>query len=134
MKEKHKENENQFLVDVVADITRMKGTGTWTVQSALELLVPVPTIASAVFSREMSQEKDLRLKMSKFLPISLKIKLNEDKEEIVNIAHDALRGTPKLGGQIPFLLRRQQWNQFTMNEKHELSRLLPRGQTLKPAR
>ena len=90
MKEKHKENENQFLVDVVADITRMKGTGTWTVQSALELLVPVPTIASAVFSREMSQEKELRLKMSKVLPLSLKEEIKENKEEIINIVHDAL--------------------------------------------
>jgi len=54
MKEKHKLNENEYPVDIVADITRMKGPGTWTVQSALELLVPVPTIASAVCSREMS--------------------------------------------------------------------------------
>ncbi len=46
---------SSYLVDRTADITRMKGTGTWTVASALELLVPIPTIASAVFSREMSE-------------------------------------------------------------------------------
>ena len=63
LREKHK-GTDEYLVDRVADITRMKGTGTWTVQSALELLVPIPTIAAAVFSREMSQDKDLRLKMS----------------------------------------------------------------------
>ncbi|HXK44369.1 MAG TPA: NAD(P)-binding domain-containing protein, partial [bacterium] len=44
MKQKH-QGSDEFLVDRVADITRMKGTGTWTVQSALELLVPIPTIA-----------------------------------------------------------------------------------------
>ena len=38
---------DKYLVDVTADITRMKGTGTWTVASALELLVPIPTIATA---------------------------------------------------------------------------------------
>lgn len=88
MKQKHQGSDG-FLVDVVADITRMKGTGTWTVQSALELLVPVPTIAAAVFSREMSQDKDLRLAMAKRLSISSG-KFGGDKNEMIDIAHDAL--------------------------------------------
>ncbi len=66
MKEKDKKS-GEYLVDRTADITRMKGTGTWTVQSALELLVPIPSITAAVFSREMSQDKGLRLKVSKKL-------------------------------------------------------------------
>ncbi len=79
----------KYLVDRTADITRMKGTGTWTVASALELLVPIPTITAAVFSREMSQDKDLRLNISKVLkPASSSYK--GDPEEFVNIAHDAL--------------------------------------------
>ncbi len=90
LKEKDKGNKGVYLVDIVADITRMKGTGTWTVQSALELLVPVPTISSAVFSREMSGEKDLRLKMSKVLSLNIREELNEKKEDIIDIAHDAL--------------------------------------------
>ncbi|MBN1445306.1 MAG: NADP-dependent phosphogluconate dehydrogenase [Candidatus Omnitrophica bacterium] len=89
MKEKNKAGEG-YLVDIVADITRMKGTGTWTIQSALELLVPVPTIASAVFSREMSQDKDLRLKMGTILNIPEAEKLPEDKQKLIDIAHDAL--------------------------------------------
>ena len=88
MKEKHKETD-EFLVDRVADITRMKGTGTWTVQSALELLVPIPTIAASVFSREMSQEKDLRLNMAKVLNIK-KREIKRNKEKLINLAHDAL--------------------------------------------
>jgi len=88
MKERNK-NDSGYLVDHIADITRMKGTGTWTVQSALELLVPIPTITAAVFSREMSQDKDLRLKVSKILP-SFREKYTKDKEEFVKIAHDAL--------------------------------------------
>ncbi|NLG12365.1 MAG: NADP-dependent phosphogluconate dehydrogenase, partial [Elusimicrobia bacterium] len=89
MIEKHKAGDG-YLVDIVADITRMKGTGTWTVQSALELLVPIPTIASAVFSREMSQDKDIRLKMAKMLNTPSGEMFSGDKKEIVNIAHDAL--------------------------------------------
>ncbi|HDD64565.1 MAG TPA: NADP-dependent phosphogluconate dehydrogenase, partial [Firmicutes bacterium] len=90
MREKHKENENEYLVDIVGDITRMKGTGTWTVQSALELLVPVPTIAAAVFSREMSQEKELRLKMAEILPVQIKKELEENRDEVIKLTHDAL--------------------------------------------
>ena len=88
MREKDKES-GQFLVDRTADITRMKDTGTWTVQSALELLVPIPTIASAVFSREMSEDKDLRLAMSEKLAIN-KSKYRNGREELINLAHDAL--------------------------------------------
>ncbi|MGC9065093.1 MAG: NADP-dependent phosphogluconate dehydrogenase [Candidatus Ratteibacteria bacterium] len=88
MKQKH-QGSDEFLVDRVADITRMKGTGTWTVHSALELLVPIPTIAAAVFSREMSQDKDLRLAMAKKLIIPFG-KFNGDRKEIIETAHDAL--------------------------------------------
>jgi len=88
MKEKDKKS-GEYLVDRTADITRMKGTGTWTVQSALELLVPIPTITAAVFSREMSQDKDLRLKVSKKLSI-FKEKYVGGKEQFIKIAHDAL--------------------------------------------
>jgi len=80
---------SKYLVDRTADITRMKGTGTWTVASALELLVPIPTIASAVFSREMSQDKDLRLEMSNKLRFSPS-KYSGDPNEFLDMVHDGL--------------------------------------------
>ncbi len=42
------------LVDVILDAAGMKGTGTWTVQTALDLGVPVTGIAEAVFARGLS--------------------------------------------------------------------------------
>lgn len=48
------------LVDVILDHAGMKGTGTWTVQSALTLGVPVTGIAEAVFARGLSSETQLR--------------------------------------------------------------------------
>ncbi|KAB1657171.1 MULTISPECIES: NADP-dependent phosphogluconate dehydrogenase [unclassified Pseudoclavibacter] len=42
------------LVDVIVDQAGMKGTGTWTVQTALDLAVPVTGIAEAVFARGLS--------------------------------------------------------------------------------
>nr|WP_259809468.1 NADP-dependent phosphogluconate dehydrogenase [Aestuariimicrobium sp. p3-SID1156] len=50
----------QPLVDVIKDAAGMKGTGTWTVQEALTLGVPVSTIGEAVFSRAVSSSPELR--------------------------------------------------------------------------
>jgi 6-phosphogluconate dehydrogenase len=48
------------LVDVILDAAGMKGTGTWTVQCALDLGVPVNAIAEAVFARATSSHRELR--------------------------------------------------------------------------
>jgi 6-phosphogluconate dehydrogenase len=48
------------LVDVIADAAEQKGTGRWTVQSALELGVPVSAIAESVFARSASGHVRLR--------------------------------------------------------------------------
>lgn len=48
------------FVDVVVDQAGMKGTGTWTVQTALSLGVPVTGIGEAVFARGLSSQADLR--------------------------------------------------------------------------
>ncbi len=48
------------FVDVVLDQAEQKGTGRWTVQTALELGVPVSGIAEAVFARSLSGSAELR--------------------------------------------------------------------------
>ncbi|WP_153397609.1 NADP-dependent phosphogluconate dehydrogenase [Ornithinicoccus halotolerans] len=48
------------LVDVIEDAAGQKGTGRWTVQSALELGVPVNTIGESVFARATSSHPELR--------------------------------------------------------------------------
>ena len=48
------------LVDVIRDAAGMKGTGTWTVQSALDLGTPVNTIAESVFARAISSAPERR--------------------------------------------------------------------------
>ena len=44
------------LVDVILDQAGSKGTGVWTVQSALDLGIPVSGIAEAVFARALSSK------------------------------------------------------------------------------
>jgi 6-phosphogluconate dehydrogenase len=58
----------QPLVDVILDQAEQKGTGRWTVQSALELGVPVTGITEAVFARVLSSQKDQRTAAAKVLP------------------------------------------------------------------
>ncbi|GGK08291.1 6-phosphogluconate dehydrogenase, decarboxylating [Pilimelia anulata] len=42
------------FIDIVADVAEQKGTGRWTVQSALDLGVPITGIAEATFARALS--------------------------------------------------------------------------------
>nr|WP_296069050.1 NADP-dependent phosphogluconate dehydrogenase [uncultured Actinoplanes sp.] len=48
------------FVDIVLDQAEQKGTGRWTVQSALDLGVPVSGIAESVFARALSGGADVR--------------------------------------------------------------------------
>jgi 6-phosphogluconate dehydrogenase len=48
------------FVDIVLDQAEQKGTGRWTVQTALDLGVPVTGIAEAVFARSLSGDAALR--------------------------------------------------------------------------
>ncbi len=48
------------FIDVVLDQAEQKGTGRWTVQTALDLGVPVDGIAEATFARSLSGHADLR--------------------------------------------------------------------------
>ncbi|MFJ3777935.1 NADP-dependent phosphogluconate dehydrogenase [Streptomyces sp. NPDC090075] len=48
------------FVDIVADAAGQKGTGRWTVQTALDLASPVTAIAQATFARAASGRRELR--------------------------------------------------------------------------
>ena len=50
----------QPFVDIVLDQAEQKGTGRWTVQSALDLGIPVSGIAEAVFARALSGHAEQR--------------------------------------------------------------------------
>jgi 6-phosphogluconate dehydrogenase len=56
------------FVDVVLDEAEQKGTGRWTVQSALDLGVPVSGIAEAVFARALSGHVEQRRAAQEVLP------------------------------------------------------------------
>jgi 6-phosphogluconate dehydrogenase len=49
------------FIDVVLDEAEQKGTGRWTVQSALDLGIPITGIAEATFARSLSGHSDQRV-------------------------------------------------------------------------
>lgn len=57
-----------FLVDAVLDAAEQKGTGRWTVQTALALGVPVPSISAAVDARSVSSDVARRGRLAARFP------------------------------------------------------------------
>jgi 6-phosphogluconate dehydrogenase len=57
----------QPLVDMILDTAEQKGTGKWTSQVALDLGVPAPTIAEAVFARTLSAIRPERMAAAQVL-------------------------------------------------------------------
>jgi 6-phosphogluconate dehydrogenase len=78
------------LVEQIRDVVGMKGTGTWTIQAALNLLTPIPTIAAAVDARELSMAKDQRVAASKILGGPSPKKFTGDIKQFINDVKDAL--------------------------------------------
>jgi 6-phosphogluconate dehydrogenase len=78
------------LVELIQDKVGMKGTGTWTIQAALNLQVPVPTMAAAVDAREISMLKDERVAAEKQLPGPKAAKFGGDVKAFVSDVRAAL--------------------------------------------
>ena len=59
-----KEKDGSPLIKKILDVAGQKGTGKWTIESALELGVPVTLIGEAVFARSLSTLQEQRVEMS----------------------------------------------------------------------
>ncbi len=78
------------FVDVVLDAAGQKGTGKWTSVNALDLGVPAPTVAEAVFARCLSAIKEERTAASQVLPGPSLSPFTGDRTVLVQAVHDAL--------------------------------------------
>ena len=77
------------FVDIVLDTAGQKGTGKWTSTNALDMGVPAPTVAEAVFARCLSAIKDERVAAAKILKGPGK-KYRGSKKALLAAIHDAL--------------------------------------------
>ncbi|MCC5840998.1 MAG: NADP-dependent phosphogluconate dehydrogenase [Opitutales bacterium] len=80
----------QPFVDIVLDTAGQKGTGKWTSVNALDMGVPAPTVAEAVFARCLSAVKDERVAASKILEGPPAYTFKGDRKEFIQAIHDAL--------------------------------------------
>jgi len=83
------EETGKPLVEVILDKAEQKGTGKWTSQTALDLGIPTPTLNMAVEARIISHFKDLRVNLSKTLPVP-KENLSLNREEVIRDLEKAL--------------------------------------------
>ena len=77
------------FVDMVLDVAGQKGTGKWTAGNALDMGIPAPTIAEAVFARCVSAIKDERVAASKILKGPTK-KYRGSRKALISAIRDAL--------------------------------------------
>ena len=86
---KVKDTDGTPLVEKILDKAGQKGTGKWTSQEGLDLGVPIPTIAEAVFARAMSAYKSERVLAEPVLAGPTEV-FEGDKEALVAAIHSAL--------------------------------------------
>ena len=78
------------LVDVILDKAGQKGTGMWTLQSAIAQSVVISTINAAVEARVISSRKDERVAASKILPQPKPKKFSGDRKKLIDAVRNAL--------------------------------------------
>ena len=78
------------LVNEILDKAGQKGTGKWTAQVALDLAIPIPTIAAAIDARVLSSMKDERVAASKKLKGPKTKKFRGERAKLISAVHDAL--------------------------------------------
>lgn len=84
----YKNCEGEYLIDKILDTAGQKGTGKLSVSNAMELGLPLNLIATAVFERSLSAQKDLRLFAESIFP---RTKINKQHTVIIEI--DNIRDT-----------------------------------------
>ncbi|HSH40421.1 MAG TPA: NADP-dependent phosphogluconate dehydrogenase [Chthoniobacterales bacterium] len=78
------------LVDVILDKAGQKGTGMWTLQSAIQRSVVISTINAAVEARVISSRKKEREHASKILPQASTRKFGSDRAQLIEAVRQAL--------------------------------------------
>ncbi|MES2995675.1 MAG: NADP-dependent phosphogluconate dehydrogenase [Verrucomicrobiota bacterium] len=100
------------LVDLILDTAGQKGTGKWTSVSALDMGVPAPTVAEAVFARCISAVKEERVAASKILS-GPDAAYSGNKEELIEAIHAALYCSKICSYAQGFQLMREAQNEYS---------------------
>lgn len=85
----YRDEDGNAVVDLIQDRAGQKGTGKWTVISALDTGQPLTLISEAVFARCLSSLKNERVEAAKVLG-GLRSTYDGDKQQLINDLRNAL--------------------------------------------
>jgi 6-phosphogluconate dehydrogenase len=105
----------QALVDVILDRAAQKGTGKWTLQSAIEQTIVVSTINAAVEARILSSLKEQRVRASQQLPGPSNGIYEGHRHELIDAVRDALYASKIISYAQGFTLFAAASQQFRWN-------------------
>ena len=86
---KKDDTTGNWLLDMILDKAKQKGTGMWTSQSAMDLNIPIPTIDAAVSMRYLSALKEERMLTAGKYSMEKKYPAG-NKEQLINMCKNAL--------------------------------------------
>lgn len=110
----HRDKDGGYLIDKILDTAGQKGTGKWSVINAMELGMPLGLIATAVFERSLSAQKDLRVEASG----TFKARPSEvayNRPELVNDIYAALYASKLVSYAQGFAVLQQASDNFGWN-------------------
>jgi 6-phosphogluconate dehydrogenase len=122
----YKDEDGTPLLDKILDVAGQKGTGKWTVNSALDLGMPLTLIGEAVFARCLSALKDERVAASKVLQGPQQRYSGDSKEFIENV-RQGLYASKIISYAQGFMLMRQAAKEFKWNLNYGGVALMWRG-------
>jgi 6-phosphogluconate dehydrogenase len=114
-------------VDVILDRAGQKGTGKWTINSALDMGIPASTMSEAVFARCLSALKDERVAASKVLKGPANSKFEGSKAELIQAVRDSLYASKICSYAQGFALMRAASEQYNWNLNYGEIAMIFRG-------
>lgn len=121
-----KDSDGKPLVDKILDTAGQKGTGKWTVVSALDMGIPLTLIGEAVFSRCLSAVKDERVSASKILN-GPKPVFKGDKQKFIEDIKQALYASKIVSYAQGYALMKAAANEYKWNLNYGGIALMWRG-------
>ena len=121
-----KDEQGDILLEKILDAAGQKGTGKWTVNSALELGVPLTLIGESVFARSLSSLKDERVVASKILPRS-KVNFKGEKDIFLADLQQALFASKIISYAQGYALMKAAAKEFNWNLDFGAIALMWRG-------
>ena len=73
---------DQWVIDKIVDVSESKGTGTWATNALTNAAIPASLIANALYARQISSYKNLRVQLEKNYP---------SKKEVITINEASLK-------------------------------------------